>query len=229
MENSILNFHFVFRNPSLRTFWHYFKNRLKQSFFEFFLFQVFDVYCHSNVSPSSLHSEVPTENIQCCKISMLVIIYIRLYKLLLEAGNRCCNQDGLNYFPLQWSLFLQSWLAKPNCSLQTGNVAWIGRYSGMQGKKKILRWTSTLDLQVDDTSSLLPKKIQFPPKEMNRPQNYEAFTQQKNHPQKMQFSNLWTVSQKIRNFSQRERGGIITLWHHVALMAVLVVCGIAEG
>ena len=110
VENSILNFKFVFRIPSLRTFWHYFKNRLKQSFFEFFLFQVFDVYCHSNVSPSSLHSEVPTENVQCCKISMLVIIYIRLYKLLLEAGNRCCNQDCLNYFPLQWSLFLQSWL-----------------------------------------------------------------------------------------------------------------------
>ena len=93
----------------------------------------------------------------------------------------------------------------------------------MQGKKKILRWTSTLDLQVDDTSLLLPKKTQCPPKEMNRSQNYEAFTQQKNHPQKMQFSNLWTVSQKIRNFSQRERGGIITLWHHVALMAVVVV------
>ena len=99
-------FHFVFRNPSLRTFWHYFKNRLKQSSFEFFLFQVFDVYCHSNVSPSSLHSEVPTENVQCCKISMLVIIYIRLCKLLLEAGNRCCNQDGLNYFAT--ITFLQS-------------------------------------------------------------------------------------------------------------------------
>ena len=99
----------------------------------------------------------------------------------------------------------------------------------MQGKKKIFRWTSTLDLQVDDTSLLLPKKTQFPPKEMNCPQNYEAFTQQKIHPQKIQFSNLWTVSQKICNFSQRERGGIITLWHYEALMAVLVVCGIAEG
>ena len=60
-----------------------FQELINQSSFDFFLFQVFDVYCHSNVSPSSLHSEVPTENVQCCKISMLVF---RLYKLLLEAG-----------------------------------------------------------------------------------------------------------------------------------------------
>ena len=60
-----------------------FQELIKQSSFDFFLFQVFDVYCHSNVSPSSLHSEVPSENVQCCKISMLVF---RLYKLLLEAG-----------------------------------------------------------------------------------------------------------------------------------------------
>ena len=99
-------FHFEFQicfsEPFPKNVLALFQEPIKTKFFfEFFLFQVFDVYCHSNVSPSSLHSEVPTENVQCCKISMLVIIYIRLYKLLLEAGNRCCNQDGLNYFPLQ--------------------------------------------------------------------------------------------------------------------------------
>ena len=62
-----------------------------------------------------------------------------------------------------------------------------------------------MDLQVDDTSLLVPKKTQFPPKEMNRPQKDEAFTQKKNHPQKMQFSQKDELSpKKICNFSQRD-------------------------
>ena len=136
MENSILNFHFVFRNPSLTTFWHYFKNRLKQSFFEFFLFQVFDVYCHSNVSPSSLHSEVPTENVQCCKISMLVL---RLYKLLLEAGKQMLQSRRLELFSIAMITFFAVMTCQANLLSTNGQCCMNWTLFRNAGQKEDLK------------------------------------------------------------------------------------------
>ena len=54
-----------------------------------------------------------------------------------------------------------------------------------------------MDLQVDDTSSLVPKKTQFPPKEMNRPPKRWSFHPKKEPPPKDAiFPKRWTVSQK---------------------------------